>query len=140
MDIEEIKENVQLVYAGKTIKYGEELTKDFTSVKPIINFEKKQRKLYSIIMVDPDAPSRENPTKKYNIHLLIINNNDTIVSYKGPGPPENSGPHRYYTCVFEQESLIYMNKNIPRERFNLINFVKENNLKIIGCFKYIVVG
>ncbi len=142
-DIEEIKSNISLKIKNQTIKYGEELSFDLTQNKPSLTFDKKNNKLYTIIMIDPDAPSRKNPTKKYYLHWLMINNSTILMDYHGPHPPKNSGPHRYYTCVFEQNKKIETD-NIPdiktRENFNLLGFVNFNELKIIGCFKFVVVG
>lgn len=60
--------------------------------------------LYTIIMLDPDAPNRRKPRPGAGLHWLIVNvpgthvdQGDTLATYFGAGPPENSGPHRYLT-------------------------------------------
>ncbi|KAL3185844.1 hypothetical protein MRX96_028730 [Rhipicephalus microplus] len=59
---------------------------------------------FSLLMVDPDAPSRKQPTKPSvsTVHWMVLNANsdekfhegDEAVSYRGPKPPRGTGPHR----------------------------------------------
>jgi phosphatidylethanolamine-binding protein len=104
---------------------------------PTIKFNKDPNKLYTIIMVDPDAPSRKNPIYKYWLHWLIINNHDIIAPYHPPAPPAGSGRHRYYFYLFEQKSVSNKDKlnNLYEERnnFNLENFIVKYNLNQINC-------
>lgn len=144
MNLEKVKESIQMNIDGKNIKYNEYLTKKSSSTKPIIKFTKSPSKKYTIIMIDPDAPSPKNPIYKYHLHWLIVNNNETVVEYSGPQPPLNSGTHRYYTCIFEQEDELSLSQlksnNYPISKFDLESFVAANKLKIIGCFKFNVIG
>lgn len=60
---------------------------------------------YCLIMTDPDAPSRAEPSYRSFCHWVV---NDLYgeaqhkVPYCGPGPPCNSGLHRYAFCLYEQ--------------------------------------
>ena len=88
---------------------------------PAISFSKQQNKQYTVMMIDPDAPSCSNPTYKYWLHYLCINSDDTIVSYEPPTPPIGSGAHRYYIVVYEQSHSIVLNddeKSVLRNRRN----------------------
>lgn len=140
MDLNIVKDAIKMSINGKNIKYNEYLTKESSSTKPVIRFSKNPYKKYTIIMIDPDAPSPSNPINKYHLHWLIINNDQTIMEYSGPSPPLHSGTHRYYTCIFEQEEELYLSNNYPRSKFDLENFVSDNKLNIKGCFKFNVVG
>ena len=58
--------------------------------------------LYTLIMLDPDAPSRHRPRPGAALHWMVANIPGThvdqgtqLASYLGAGPPENSGLHRY---------------------------------------------
>jgi phosphatidylethanolamine-binding protein (PEBP) family uncharacterized protein len=84
-------------------------------------------KLYTLIMVDRDAPSRYNPINSFYLHWMIINTNDVIAEYIQPSPPKNSGEHRYYVILYEQSNKINYDL-ISRARFNLELFIKNNNL------------
>src|SRR5438874_12510178 len=91
---------------------------------------------YTLIMVDPDAPSRENPINKYWLHWMFINSDQVIVPFQPPSPPKKSGKHRYYFYLFEQPKHFdvneFKNKYIGGGHFNLINFIKDNNLKLVS--------
>jgi len=140
MDLNFNKTNIKFLFDSKNINYNDLLTKEESSTKPVIQFNKEKDKLYTIIIIDPDAPYPSKPSNKYMLHMLITNNDNEVVEYMGPNPPSDSEPHRYYTCIFEQDTLIENTQTFQRPRFNLENFVTVNKLKIIGCFKFRVHG
>ena len=61
---------------------------------------------YCLICTDPDAPSRAEPLFREFIHWVVSDvlsdKAETVVDYLGPGPPYNSGSHRYVFLLFEQ--------------------------------------
>jgi hypothetical protein len=62
-------------------------------------------KKYCLIMTDPDAPSREDPVYREFVHWMVsdVSNTFTVnLDYCGPGPPCNSGLHRYVFLIYEQ--------------------------------------
>ncbi|XP_041854434.1 phosphatidylethanolamine-binding protein 4 [Melanotaenia boesemani] len=81
---------------------------------PQISFSgAKKEKMYALVMVDPDAPSRTKPTSAYWRHWLIVNikgsalkkgriQGTTLTDYYPPTPPQKSGFHRYQFMLFEQ--------------------------------------
>lgn len=142
MNLDNYKNFVKLSFGLEEINYNDMLTKQFSSIEPNIQFNKEKGKLYTIITIDPDAPSPNNPEYKYFLHMLKVNDSDTIMKWTGPNPPKKSGTHRYYTCVFEQPNKIdvFNNKIDTRPNFNLNLFVKSNNLIIKGCTKFTVKG
>lgn len=105
----------------------------FDNNQPIIKFNKKHNKLYTIMIVDPDAPSYNNSIYRFWLHLLIVNNDDTIIKYQPPNPPKDSGFHRYYILIFEQYNKINNIINIKsRSNFDVFNFAKDNNIVLIN--------
>lgn len=99
---------------------------------------------YVLLMVDPDAPSRQNPSKKFWRHWLVIDlpghvlrggdigaQGNHLTSYYGPNPPAGSGQHRYQFLLFEQpETFSSSSLSIPeaRNNFDVTNFVSEHCL------------
>ncbi len=138
--MDDYKNNIYLEYNDSTMKYNDLTTKQSTSLEPKISFNSNPSKLYTIISIDPDAPSPDNPVNKYHLHMLKINSNQIINPYQGPNPPAGSGIHRYYTCVFEQDYRLEGIKEQPRSKFNLEKFIYDHNLKLVGCFKFRVRG
>jgi len=112
----------------------------FGSTKPIIKSNIDPKKIYTIMIVDEDAPTKSNPINKYWIHLLLINNKTIIFDYIPPNPPANSGPHRYHVLVYEQPNQIDKS-NITinlRPKFDLDKFVSIHKLKLFDKFMFLV--
>jgi phosphatidylethanolamine-binding protein (PEBP) family uncharacterized protein len=106
--------------------------------KPKISIsEKEKNNLLTLIMVDPDAHYPDNPTEKYMLHNLVINNNETIWKYKSPNPPLDSPPHRYMILFYRQSNTIKLDETVnQRNKFNLNAFVKKYKLKKIDEFVF----
>lgn len=118
------------IYFGETrVVYRDKLALKDVQKQPRIDFEYLPNKRYVTLMVDPDAPSRSEPLYKYWLHWLIINKDETVLEYNPPAPPPNTGEHRYYVYIFEQQNpnkLII--KKPGRTKFNLRSFVNKHQL------------
>ncbi|CAH1641270.1 unnamed protein product [Spodoptera littoralis] len=109
-------------------------------------------KYYTLMMIDPDAPTREAPTYRSWLHWLVVNipgiyipsRGETLVEYVGAGPPNGTGLHRYVFLVYEQPGLMEF-KGAPvssnrtsanRLSFSAADFAKKFNLEhpIAGDF------
>ncbi len=109
----------------------------FQNKKPIITSNKKTNDhLYTTLIVDPDAPYPSEPTKKYMIHLMVVNSLDIKIDYYPPHPPLDSPPHRYQVLLFQQEKYIQIPNSKPYPNFNLEEFVNRYNLKLIDEFQF----
>jgi phosphatidylethanolamine-binding protein (PEBP) family uncharacterized protein len=123
---------LRIMFDGREIKNEEKLNLQDTQKKPKIRLELQKNKLYTLMMVDPDAPSPTNPYLKYVLHWLVVNTTDTILPFNPPAPPAGSGEHRYYVFLFEQPKNIRIIKTPERHKFNLNNFTNEYGLKPIS--------
>jgi phosphatidylethanolamine-binding protein (PEBP) family uncharacterized protein len=100
--------------------------------------EKYKNKLLTLLIVDPDAHYPSNPTEKYMLHNMVINNNETIWKYKSPNPPMDSEPHRYFIRIYKQSNPILLDKPIAqRNKFDLESFVKKYKLKKVDEFIFL---
>lgn len=68
---------------------------------------------YTLIMTDPDAPSRVNPNLREFIHWVIVNIpahqvnlGTTVLPYLPPAPAYATGLHRYIFCLYKQKCLL----------------------------------
>ena len=99
--------------------------------------EKYKNKLLTLIIVDPDAHYPSDPTEKYMLHNLVINNDETIWRYKSPNPPMDSAPHRYYIQLYKQSNRIKLDKPMAqRKKFDLESFVKKYGVKKVDEFVF----
>lgn len=100
--------------------------------------EKEKNNLLTLLIVDPDAHYPDNPTEKYMLHNLVINNNEIIWKYKSPNPPMDSPPHRYMILLYKQSDIIKLDKSInQRNKFDLKTFVKNYKLKKVDEFIFL---
>lgn len=131
---------LKVSFQDKLIQPNQIINLSNVQTKPKVEFEHDPKKLYTIIMVDPDAPSKSNPIYKYFLHWLVVNDTDTVVKFKPSDPPLGSGLHRYYIYVFEQvrglidvDSLHYE----TRQNFDLELFIRNQNLTLVSSIMYL---
>ncbi|KAH7957328.1 protein D2 [Rhipicephalus sanguineus] len=126
---------------GVEAHMGNTLTCDQTSAAPeSISFKGPSSAFYTVVMVDPDAPSRSSARLRYWRHWLVLNvpnscdvkAGDTVTQYAGPSPPKGTGPHRYALIVYSQGTnrITERDASVPDARgmFNLNHFVTQNKL------------
>lgn len=98
-----------MIYANKAeANLGSELTPTQTKDVPTLKWDAEKDAYYTVLMVDPDAPSRSKPFVQVR-HWLVMNvpgdeveKGETIAEYAGSGPPEGTGLHRYIFLVYKQ--------------------------------------
>ena len=105
--------------------------------EPKLTFTKFKDSYYCIMIIDKDAPNKTNPINKYFLHWLIVNNNEEIIKYMAPSPPKNSGPHRYYVCVYKQNERIRDIKIDKRQKFSPKDFKQKYGLNMGFCKMFI---
>lgn len=104
-----------------------------------------KKKMYVLVMVDPDAPSRTKPTSAHWRHWLVVDlkgsalkkgqmQGETLTDYHPPTPPQKSGFHRYQFMLFEQlpdtpVSLTKREKS-ARGKWDLEAFIERFNLGV----------
>ncbi|THU45788.1 hypothetical protein C4D60_Mb02t21670 [Musa balbisiana] len=100
---------MRVSYGNKELTNGCELKPSMVAVEPRVEIKgRNSRILYTLVMVDPDAPSPSNPTKKEYLHWLVTDIPETsnasygneIVSYESPRP--TAGIHRFVFILFRQ--------------------------------------
>lgn len=107
-------ESVQVLYPGElSVKEGNELTPTQVKEKPTLKWSSKDDEFYTLIMTDPDAPSRQEPVSREWHHWLVVNipgghieSGQPLTDYVGSGPPENTGLHRYVFLIYKQNGKI----------------------------------
>lgn len=140
---------LSVVYPSRAlVGLGNELKPTQVKDEPTISFKAEADQLYTLIFIDPDAPSRKEPTYRNIIHQMIHNipgaelskgdayKGDVAFEYIGSGPPMGTGKHRYIFLLYKQpdNKKIEVNKKIKndsrdgRMQFDLRKFTAEHNL------------
>ncbi|SPP88128.1 protein D3 [Drosophila guanche] len=107
--------------SGAQVDLGKELTPTQVKDEPTVVYDAEAGSLYTLLLVDPDAPSREDPKFREILHWAVINipgsnvsQGQVIAEYIGAGPREGSGLHRYVFFVFKQNEKIVSDKFINK--------------------------
>lgn len=108
---------------------GNILTPTQTKDKPQVSWPTERGAYYTLIMTDPDAPSRENHSYREIRHWMVMNipestvqKGDEVAGYIGAGPPKNTGLHRYVFLVYKQsQGKIQHTENYVTNRYELDN-------------------
>lgn len=115
-----------------------------TQVKdePQVVWEAEEGSYYTLIMTDPDAPSRTDPKFREYRHWLVANipgnqvsEGEVVAAYVGSGPPKGTGLHRYVFLVYKQPGKLtfdepHVNKNSSQDRpkFRAAKFAEKYKL------------
>lgn len=123
------------------VSLGNELTPTQVKDQPAVKWESEEGVLYTLLMTDPDAPSRKNPEFGEVRHWLVVNipGNDiskgqVVFDYIGSGPPKDTGLHRYIFLVFKQSGKVETTVSVPnnsregRVKTKARDLIKEYNL------------
>lgn len=153
---EEIVKDVYDIVPGQLLKVsfpsgatvdGTELTPTQVKDEPNVEWTGVAGSFYTLLMTDPDAPSRADKSIGEVRHWLVVNipGNDlkageAIVEYVGSGPPKDSGLHRYVFLLFKQtkgkqEFNVAAANNKSREgrlSTNTRKLVADHNLELVA--------
>ncbi|XP_012161885.1 protein D2 isoform X2 [Ceratitis capitata] len=136
------REFLKINYKGVTAENGIELTPTQVAAQPTIEWNAESEAFYTLIMTDPDAPSRKDPKFREFHHWLVanipggnVNNGDVLTAYVGSGPPQGTGLHRYVFLIYKQPAKIrFQEPRIPknssqnRPNFRSATFAKKYKL------------
>eukprot|EP01116_Phalansterium_solitarium_P022556 TRINITY_DN748_c0_g1_i4.p1 TRINITY_DN748_c0_g1~~TRINITY_DN748_c0_g1_i4.p1 ORF type:complete len:290 (-),score=47.63 TRINITY_DN748_c0_g1_i4:513-1382(-) len=132
--------------SGDQVHCGNELSKANASTAPNVTFPAAEPSTgYLLVMLDPDAPSRQEPTRAPVRHWLVGNiigsefhvgsfgnASVTISPYRGPGPPNGTGLHRYGFFAFAQPT--------PTLAFDPLNISLITNFDVVGFLEHYGIG
>ncbi|KAF8165496.1 phosphatidylethanolamine-binding protein [Crassisporium funariophilum] len=115
-----------------------------------------------LALVDPDAPTPQNPTAGQFLHFLggdfsadptsglLTNSSAALMDFFSPSPPAGSDPHRrffrYVLLVFNQPDAFdtdapsFVNATTQRNNFNISMFAQDVNLGNAVAGNYFLVG
>ncbi|XP_022220726.2 protein D2 [Drosophila obscura] len=134
-------ELLKVTYGGDlVVDKGAELTPTQVKAHPSVEWNAEPEALYTLLLTDPDAPSRKEPKFREWHHWLVVNipgnqiaKADVLTEYVGAGPPEGTGLHRYVFLLFKQkQKLSCKEKRIPKTSGD--NRAKFSTTKFVGKY------
>lgn len=127
--------------AGVEAQQGNELRPTQVKDQPKFTFEAKPDQLHTLVMVDPDAPSRKDPALREILHFMVSNipgsdveKGNILAEYVGSGPPLGTGLHRYVFLLYKQKGKLESGMKISktsrhgRTKFSIRKWAKEHDL------------
>ncbi|KAK7475359.1 hypothetical protein BaRGS_00033377 [Batillaria attramentaria] len=128
---------------GISLTPGMVLTPTQVKDKPEVSFEADPNSFYTLLMHDPDAPSRAEPTAGEIQHWLVVNipggdvsKGQEMTAYRGSGAPQGTGLHRYIFLLYRQQGkqefdlpVIPFDKRNGRPKNKVRDFVAKFGLK-----------
>uniref|UniRef100_A0A1Q3FL91 Putative phosphatidylethanolamine-binding protein n=1 Tax=Culex tarsalis TaxID=7177 RepID=A0A1Q3FL91_CULTA len=128
--------------SGAEASLGNELTPTQVKDQPTVSWEADPKSLYTLILTDPDAPSRTNPKMREWRHWIVINipgedvaSGEPVAEYISSAPPQGSGLHRYAFLVYKQQGgkiefdePRLNNRNPNRGMFRVAEFAAKYSL------------
>ena len=103
---------LRLFYDNREMTSGSGLRPSQVAREPTVQITgsrgRNETSLYTLVMVDPDAPSPSNPSKREYLHWLVmdipeggdVSHGTEVVAYESPQP--KAGIHRLAFIVFRQ--------------------------------------
>jgi len=156
---------------GKAAVLSDYLSREDTLEEPDVNFVPLtvtdvpaviQDVTYTLVMTDPDAPSRADPKYRQFRHWVItglkapvpgaenpsaVKTKTSTTPYRPPGPPPGSGIHRYTFLLFEEPAGGFtVPESAPeygaaleeRRNWNAVDFGIRYGLKLVGANFFLV--
>ncbi|XP_033163617.1 protein D3 [Drosophila mauritiana] len=139
-------DTINVIYGDDLeVKQGNELTPTQVKDQPIVSWSGLEGKsnLLTLLMVDPDAPTRQDPKYREILHWSVVNipgsnvdpsGGHSLADYVGSGPPKDTGLHRYIFLLYQQENKIEETPTISnttrtgRLNFNTRDFAAKHRL------------
>ncbi|KAI6180012.1 Protein D2 isoform X1 [Aphelenchoides besseyi] len=128
-------------YERRDVNLGNVMSMRLIKNQPRVYWQGSGRNYYTLALIDPDAPSRKDPTFGQFRHWLVINirgknvrKGQVISKYIAPAPPEKTRWHRYVFSIFKQNGRIKsLEENEDnRPKWNISEFASRNGLKLVA--------
>jgi hypothetical protein len=102
-------ELLKVEYGSIEVNPGMVLTPTQVKDEPKLSWNADAHDFYTIVMNDPDAPSRADPKFREWHHWCVVNipgadvsKGEVLSQYVGSGPPKGTKLHRYVFLLFKQ--------------------------------------
>ncbi|KAF1997052.1 PEBP-like protein [Amniculicola lignicola CBS 123094] len=142
--------DLSVEYPDKPITHGNLMRVSDVKETPKISFTGAPDQSYTFMLIDPDAPTPDDPKFAYWRHWVVTNikgegNADvaqagtTLTQYLAPGVKDESRPHRYMFLLFQEPADLKLSKEdvggeefVDRRSFKVDEWVKKHGLEIVA--------
>nr|CBN73209.1 flowering locus T protein [Festuca pratensis]CBN73211.1 flowering locus T protein [Lolium perenne]CBN73217.1 flowering locus T protein [Lolium perenne] len=127
--------NLRVTFGNRAVSNGCELKPSMVTHQPRVEVGgNEMRTFYTLVMVDPDAPSPSDPNLREYLHWLVTDIPGTtgasfgqeVMCYESPRP--NMGIHRFVLVLFQQLGRQTVYAPGWRQNFNTRDFAELYNL------------
>ncbi|XP_034112387.1 protein D2 [Drosophila albomicans] len=135
---------------GLVAENGVELTPTQVKDQPLVEWSADPNDFYTLVMTDPDAPSRADPKFREFKHWVLVNiagndvsTGEALAEYIGSGPPKDTGLHRYVFLLYKQPGKLQFDgarvsnrSRRNRPKFHVARFAEHHQLgnPVAGTF------
>ncbi|CAF3457876.1 hypothetical protein SNK03_005542 [Fusarium graminearum] len=155
--------NLRVSFDGKDVELGNLFRATECKRSPSILFDQEADApgdaTYMLLLVDPDAPTPDDPKFAFWRHWVLpglrpLGSADAVAQiqpalteYLGPGPKDDSKPHRYLLLLYRQPSNLDLTKDdvggeefTQRRSFDTAKFVEKYDLQLVGVNWFLGAG
>ena len=138
-------------FETKTINNGNLVRVSDVKSAPKVSFSSDTSDTYTFMLIDPDAPTPDDPKFAYWRHWVVINikpdssvpntvdTGITLTQYLAPGVKDESAPHRYTYLLFREPAGFKAAKEdvggeefVDRRSFKADEWAQKFGLELVG--------
>ncbi|RHZ47222.1 YbhB/YbcL family Raf kinase inhibitor-like protein [Aspergillus thermomutatus] len=137
-------------FNDRPVSFGNLLRAGECKTAPTVSFSKENDSAsstsYTLLLVDPDAPTPDDPKFAFWRHWVVsglkagqANGGTALTEYLGPGPKDDSRPHRYLFLLFREPAGFALAKEdvggegfTARRSFQVAEWVERHGLELVG--------
>ncbi|KAI1421410.1 phosphatidylethanolamine-binding protein [Xylaria sp. FL1777] len=141
-------------FGDKAVELGSFLRAGECKSAPTLSFvaepDATENSSYSFILTDPDAPTPDDPKFAFWRHWVLsglrprgtedaVATASELTAYLGPGPKDDSKPHRYLFLLYREPEGLSLSKEdiggeefVQRRSFKPAEFAERHGLRLVG--------
>ncbi|KAI0194344.1 phosphatidylethanolamine-binding protein [Xylaria flabelliformis] len=144
---------LDISFGEKVVELGTFLRAGECKQAPIVTFAPEtgapESASYSFLLTDPDAPTPDDPKFAFWRHWVLSGLRPKSVNaaaaaleltaYLGPGPKDDSKPHRYLFLLYRESEGLSLSKEdvggeefVQRRSFKPAEFAEQHGLRLVG--------
>ncbi|KPM46455.1 hypothetical protein AK830_g206 [Neonectria ditissima] len=146
---------LEVAFNGRAVSLGNLFRSGECKSAPSISFSAEADApadtSYLLLLVDPDAPTPDDPKFAFWRHWVVSGLQPAsaegqsteakvaLTEYLGPGPKDDSKPHRYLFLLFRESPGLSIAKEdvggeefVQRRSFDPAKFIEKHQLRLVG--------